>query len=38
MKIIQGLGKVGGGWSDVWGFRRVGGGAARPAGDDGRCL
>ena len=27
---MQGLGKVGGGWSDVRGCRRVGAGAARP--------
>ena len=26
----QGVGKVGGGWSDVRGCRRVGAGAARP--------
>ncbi len=34
----QGLGKVGGWWSDVRGCRRVGAGAARPRRDDGWCL
>ena len=28
--LTQGVGKVGGGWSDVRGCRRVGAGAARP--------
>ena len=36
--IDQGLGKVGGWWSDVRGCRRVGAGAARPRRDDGQCL
>ena len=35
---VQGLGKVGGVWSDVRGCRRVGADAARPRRDDGRCL
>ena len=36
--VTQGVGKVGGRLSDVRGFRRVDGGAARPRRDDRRCL